>query len=141
MAFQALWIEIHSSKKNDINFCSIIYRQHIYPQHFLEYFTETLEQFVTWNKSVSIMVDFTIKSLRAMFMVVYSVYEVVHLPQPFASQREFIVTATLIDNILTNKIGVVTTRSNILSNTCDYYSHFCFLFFCFQNPALETDCA
>ena len=92
MAFQALWIEIHSSKKNDINFCGIIYRQHNSPYRFLEYFTETLEESVTSNKTVSIMVDFTIKSLRAMFMVVYSVNKGVHLPQPFASQCEFIVT-------------------------------------------------
>ena len=45
-------------------------------------------------------------------------------------------SATLIDNILTNKIGVRTTRSNILSNICYYYSHlFSDVFFFFQKPS------
>ena len=44
-------------------------------------------------------------------------------------------SATIIDNILTNKIGVGTTTSNILANICDYYSHFCFLISFFQKPS------
>ena len=43
------------------------------------------------NKAGSIMVDFSIRRLRAMFMTFYSVHKVVRLLQPFASQHELIV--------------------------------------------------
>ena len=63
-AFQALWIEIHSSQKCNI-ICGIVYRQHNSPQRFQEYFDETPEKVIASNKSVYIMGDFNINLLHA----------------------------------------------------------------------------
>ena len=63
-AFQALWIEIHSSQKCNI-ICGIVYRQHNSPQRFQEYFDETLEKLIASNKSVYVMGDFNINLLHA----------------------------------------------------------------------------
>ena len=50
-------------------------------------------------------------------------------------------SVTLIDNILTNKIVVKITRSNILCDILDYYSStvFLILFFFYKCPAQETN--
>ena len=63
-AFQALWIEIHSSSKCN-TICGIVYRQHNSPQRFQEYFYETLEKLIVSNKSAYIMGDFNINLLHA----------------------------------------------------------------------------
>ena len=79
----------------------------------------------SWDSSTVILLSsIGMRTFRATLMIFYSVHKVVHLPQQFASLREFIYiynnSATLIDNILTNKRYVDITRSNILSDICDF---------------------
>ena len=50
-AFQALWIEIHLSWQPNI-ICGVMYRQHNFPQQFLDYFDETLEKFSALNRPI-----------------------------------------------------------------------------------------
>ena len=128
-AFQALWIEIHSSQKCNI-ICGIVYRQHNSPQRFQEYFDETLEKLIASNKSVYIMGDFNINLLHA---------ESSHYAQEFLlSLQSFSFTptidkptrvhnssATLIDNILTNKVDANINSGNIVSDISDHFSQFC----------------
>ena len=40
-AYQALWVELHLPKKANI-ICGVVYRQHNSPEHFQEYFDETI---------------------------------------------------------------------------------------------------
>ena len=122
-AFQALWIEIHSSQKYNI-ICGIVYRKRNIPQRFQEYFDETLEKLIASNKSVYITGDFNINLLRA---------ESSHYAQEFLlSLQSFSFTptidkptrvhnnsATLIDNILTNKVDANITSDNIVSDICE----------------------
>ena len=68
-AFQALWIEIHSSQKCNI-ICGIVYRQHNSPQRFQEYFDETLEKLIASNKSVYVTGDLNINLIHAESYVV-----------------------------------------------------------------------
>ena len=128
-AFQALWIEIHSSQKCNI-ICGIVYRQHNSPQRFQGYFDETPDKVIASNKSVYIMGDFNINLLHA---------ESSHYAQEFLlSLQSFSFTptidkpirvhnssATLIDNILTNKVDANITRGNIVSDISDHFSQFC----------------
>ena len=63
-AFQALWIELSFvSKKNTI--CGIFYRQHNSPARFLEYFEQTLENFISTGKYVCVMGDFSLCLLKS----------------------------------------------------------------------------
>ena len=70
----------------------------------------------TWDSSTVILLSsIGMKTFRAKLMIFYSVHKVVYLPQLFASLREFVYiynnSATLIDNILTNKSYVdITSR-------------------------------
>ena len=55
-AFQALWVELHLTKKANI-ICSVVYRQHNSPEHFQEYFDETIEKLSTSGKKIIFMGD------------------------------------------------------------------------------------
>ena len=59
-AFQALWIEIHFTKKKNI-ICGIIYRQHNSPESFLGYFNEALDPVHTTpfsNENATVLLRF-----------------------------------------------------------------------------------
>ena len=128
-AFQALWIEIHSSQKCNI-ICGIVYRQHNSPQRFQEYFDETLEKLIASNKSVYIMGDFNINLLHAESSRYAQEFLLSLQSFPFTPTidkpiRVHNSSATLIDNILTNKFDANITRGNIVSNISHHFSQFC----------------
>ena len=77
-----------------------------------------------------------------MFMVVYSVNKGVHLPQPFASQREFIVTLPpSLTTFLPSKLVWELLEAKFYPMFAIIVPISVFSFFFFKNPALETDCA
>ena len=130
-AFQALWIEIQFSRKSNI-FCGIIYRQHNSPQRFQEYFALTLEKLISSNKSVYIMGDFNINLLHAetscyAYDFLLSLQSFSFIPTIDKPTRVYNNSATLIDNILTNKVDVKITSGNIISDIMisDDYLQFC----------------
>ena len=128
-AFQALWIEIHSSQKCNI-ICGIVYRQHNSPQRFQEYFDETLEKLIASNKSVYIMGDFNINLLHAESSRYAQEFLLSLQSFPFTPAidkpiRVHNSSATLIDNILTTKFDANITRGNIVSNISHHFSQFC----------------
>ena len=55
-AFQALWVELHLPKKANI-ICGVVYRQHNSPDHFQEYFDETIEKLSASGKKIIFMGD------------------------------------------------------------------------------------
>ena len=128
-AFQALWIEIQFSRKSNI-ICGMIYRQHNSPQRFLEYFDLTLEKLISSNKSVYIMGNFNINLLhvetyRYAYDFLLSLQSFSFIPTIDKPTRVCNNSATLIDNILTNKVDVKFTSGNIISDISDHYSQFC----------------
>ena len=128
-AFQALWIEIHSSQKCNI-ICGIVYRQHNSPQRFQEYFDETLEKLIASNKSVYIMGDFNINLLHAESSryaqeFLLSLQSFSFTPTIDKPTRVHNSSATLIDNILTNKVDANITSGNIVSDISDHFLRFC----------------
>ena len=117
-AFQALWIEIQFPRKSNI-ICGIIYRQHNSPQRFQEYFDLTLEKLISSNKSVHIT-----PRLPAMHFLL-SLQSFSFIPTIDKPTRVYNNSATLIDNIFTNKVDVKITSGNIISDISDHYSQFC----------------
>ena len=128
-AFQALWIEIHSLQKCNI-ICGIVYRKRNIPQRFQEYFDETVEKLIASNKSVYIMGDFNINLLHAessryaqeflLSLQSFSFTPIIDKPTRVHNN-----SATLIDNILTNKVDANITSDNIVSDISDHFSQFC----------------
>ena len=128
-AFQALWIEIQFSRKSNI-ICGIIYRQLNSPQRFQEYFDLTLEKLISSNKSVYIMGNFNIYLLHAetsryAYDFLLSLQSFSFIPTIDKPTHVYNNSATLIDNILTNKVDVKITSGNIISDISDHYSQFC----------------
>ena len=141
-AFQSLWIEIQLPQKSNIS-CGIIYRQHNSPKRFQEYFDDKLEKLITSNKSIYIMGDFNINLLHAETSCyaqdfLLSLQSFSFIPTIDKPTRVYNNSASLIDNILKNKVDVEITRGNIISDISDHYSQFCpaFLTILFrgQNP-------
>ena len=128
-AFQALWIEIHSSQKCNI-ICDIVYRRHNSLQRFQEYFDETLEKLIASSKSVYIMGDFNVnllhvESSRYAQEFLLSLQSFSFIPTIDKPTRVHNSSATLIDNILTNKVDANITSGNIVSDISDHFSQFC----------------
>ena len=118
-AFQSLWIEIQLPQKSSI-ICGIIYRQHNSPKRFQEYFDDKLERQITSNKSIYIMGDFNINLLQAKTSCyvqdfLLSLQSFLFIPTIDKLTRVYNNSATLIDNILTNKVDVEITSGNIIS--------------------------
>ena len=128
-AFQALWIEIHLSNRPNI-ICGIMYRQHNTPERFQEYFDETLEKFSTSNKSIFVMGDFNINLLGVetcnyAHNFLLSLQSFSLIPTIDKPTRVYKNAATLIDNILVNKLDAGIYSGNIVSDISDHYSQFC----------------
>jgi len=62
-AFQVFWVELHLPKKENI-VCGVDYRQHNSPEHFQEYFDETIEKLSTSGKKIIFMGDTNLNLLR-----------------------------------------------------------------------------
>ena len=137
-AFQSLWIEIQLPQKSNI-ICGIIYRQHNSPKRFQEYFDDKLERLITSNKSIYIMGDFNIDLLHAETSCyaqdfLLSLQSFSFIPTIDKPTRVYNNSATLIDNILTNKVDVEITSGNIISYISDHYSQFCISHNFIQRP-------
>ena len=125
-AFQSLWIEIQLPQKSNI-ICAIIYRQHNSPKRFQEYFDDKLERLITSNNSIYIMGDFNINLLHDETSCyaqdfLLSLQSFSFIPTIDKPTRVYNNSATLIDNILTNKVDVEITSGNIISDIRDHYS-------------------
>jgi len=127
-ALQALWIEIQFLRKSNI-ICGIMYRQHNSPQHFQEYFDLALEKLISSNISVYIMGDFNINLLHAKtshyLHDLFSLQSVSFIPTIDRPTHVYNNLATLIHNILTNKVDVKITSGNIISDISDYSLQLC----------------
>ena len=130
-AFQALWIELESLKGKNV-ICGVIYRQHNSPEQFQTYFDMTLERLGSTNKPIYVMGDFNIDLLKSetcdfshnflLSMQSYSFSPVIDKPTRVHNN-----SATLIDNILVNRIDVKLSSGNIVSDISDHYSQFCII--------------
>ena len=60
-AFQALWVELHLPKEAHI-ICGVVHRQHNSPEHFQEYFDQTIEKLNASGKKIIFMSDTNLKS-------------------------------------------------------------------------------
>ena len=137
-AFQVLWVEFLFEKKSNI-ICGIIYRQHNSPESFQAYFDEALERFSQSDKTIYIMGDFNINLLNAEtcnftkeFLSTLQSYS--FIPTIDKPTRVYSSSATLIDNIFTNKYCGKITSGNIISDISDHYSQFCL-----TESSCETD--
>ena len=130
-AFQALWIEIDFLHCKNI-ICGVIYRQHNSPEQFQTYFDSTLEKLSSLDKPIYIMGHFNIDLLKSesndfshnflISMQSYSFLPVIDKPS-----RVYNDSATLIDNILVNRLDSQLSSGNIVSDISDHFSQFCFI--------------
>ena len=130
-AFQALWIELEFLKDKNV-ICGVIYRQHNSPEQFQTYFDMTLERLSSTNKPIYVMGDFNIDLLKSetcdfshnflLSMQSYSFSPVIDKPTRVHNN-----SATLIDNILANRIDFKLSSGNIVSDISDHYSQFCII--------------
>ena len=111
-------------KKRDI-ICGVIYRQHNYPDKFLNYFDETLERLSNSSKSIYVMTDANINLLR--YETCKHAQSFLHILQSLCFSpidkptRVHNASATLIDNIYDAHI----LSGNIVSDVSDHFSQFC----------------
>ena len=63
-AFQALWIELQFAKQLNI-ICGVIYRQHHSAESFLDSFEEGVDRYSATGKSICLLGDLNINTLRA----------------------------------------------------------------------------
>ena len=95
----------------------------------------------SWNCSTAILSTSTdIKSLRAL-LIMFGALSCSFTPTIWKLGRVYRHSATLIDDILTNKSDVDITKSDILSDICNFFPSSVFDILSFKNPALETNCA
>ena len=83
---------------------------------FQEYFDETLEKFSTSKKSIFVMVEFNI-NLLGVETCNYAHNVLLSIDKP---TRVYKNTATLIDNILVNKMDAGIYSGNIVSDISDH---------------------
>ena len=111
-AFQASWIELEFLKgKNFI--CGVIYQQDNSPEQFQTYFDMTLERLSSTNKLIYVIGDFNIDLLKSetcdfshnflLSMQSYSFSPVIDKTTTVHNN-----SATLIDNILVNRIATLS---------------------------------
>ena len=137
-AFQALWIEVESLQGKNI-ICGVIYRQHNSPEKFQTYFDMTLERLSSSNKPIYIMGDFNIDLLKAetngfSHDFLLSIQSYSFLPLIDKPSRVYNNSATLIDNIIVNRLDGNLSSGNIISDISDHYSQFCFI----HSPPLRS---
>ena len=130
MDYNFSFIGIQFSWKSNV-ICGIIYRQHNSPHCFQEYFDLTLEKLISSNKSVYIMGDFNINLLHdetscCAYNFLLSLQSFSFIPTIDKPMHVYNNSATLINNILTNKVDVKINSGNIISDISNHYSQFCF---------------
>ena len=137
-AFQALWIELQFVKQSNI-ICGVIYRQHHSVERFLDYFEEAVDGYSAAGKPICLLGDVNINILLAQtcnyaqqFLDCLQSYAL--LPTTDKPTRVCNNSATLIDNIFTNKFSEYFASGNIVSDITDHFSQFCI----FQSSILTS---
>ena len=128
-AFQALWVEIHMKNAANI-ICGVLYRQHNSPELFQKYFEETLENLSPSGKPIYIMTDANIDLLHCnsckyaqdFLCTLQSLSLMPTIDKPTRVHRN---SASLIDNIFTNKIDNEIISGNLISDISDHFVQFC----------------
>ena len=128
-AFQALWVEIHFTNAANI-ICGVIYRQHNSPETFLKYFEETVENLSISGKPIYIMSDTNLNLLhfnscnyvQDFLFTLQSLNLTPTIDKPTRVHRN---SATLIDNIFTNKVEENIISGNLISDVSDHFAQFC----------------
>ena len=128
-SFQALWVEIHFTNAANI-ICGVIYRQHNSPETFLKYFEETIENFIISGKPIYIMSDTYLNLLHFnscnyvenFLLTLQSLNLTPTIDKPTRVHRN---SATLIDNIFTNKVEENIISGNLSSDVSDHFAQFC----------------
>ena len=135
--FQALWIELQFVKQSNI--CGVIYRQHNSVERFLDYFEEAVDRYSATGKPICLLGDVNINILVAQtcnyaqqFLDCLQSYAL--LPTIDKPTRVRNNSATLIDNIFTNKFSEYFASGNIVSDITDHFSQFCI----FQSSTLTN---
>jgi len=128
-AFQALWLEIQLPKKPNV-ICGVIYRQHNSPERFLTYFEQTIERIISAGKTILVLGDMNINILKAETCryaqrFLNSLQSYYLLPTIDKPTRVYNNSATLIDNIFTNKLDNNFLSGNIVSDLTDHFTQFC----------------
>ena len=123
-AFQALWIELQFAKQSNI-ICGVIYRQHNSVERFLDYFEEAVDRYSATGKPICLLGDVNINFLRAQtcsyaqqFLNCLQSYAL--LPTIDKPTGVYNNSATLIDNIFTNKFSEYFASGNIVSDITDH---------------------
>ena len=130
-AYQALWIEISFEKQKNV-ICGIIYRQHNSPDHFLEYFNETIEKLTSTGKTVYLLGDFNLCLLKTetsqysqdFLLALQTCYLLPTIDKPTRVHKT---SASLIDNIFVTDPEKVLISGNIITDVSDHFSQFCIL--------------
>ena len=130
-AFQALWVQIEVSPKRNV-LCCVTYRQHNSPESFLDYFEDALVRFSATGKPIYVLGDININILRAKtckysqkFLSCLQSFAL--MPTIDKPTRVYSNSATLIDNIFTNKLDDYFASGNIVSDITDHFSQFLIL--------------
>ena len=109
--------------------CGVIYRQHNSVERFLDYFEEAVDRYSATGKPICLLSDVNINILRAQtcnyaqqFLDCLQSYAL--LPTIDKPTRVCNNSATIIDNIFTNKFSEYFSSGNIVSDITDHFSHF-----------------
>ena len=99
-------------------------------ERFLDYFEEAVDRYSATAKPICLLGDVNINILRAQtcnyaqqfldFLQSYALFPTIDKPT-----RVYNNSATLIDNIFTNKSSEYFARGNIVSDITDDFSQFC----------------
>ena len=129
--FQALWVTIHFTNQSDI-ICGVTYRQHNYPDKFLNYFDETLERLSISGKTIYIMMNANINLLRYETCkyaksFLHTLQSLCFSPTIDKPTRVHNASVTLINNIFVNNVNYDAhiLSGNIFSDISDHFSQFC----------------
>ena len=108
----------------------LIYRQHNTPEQFQKYFDETIENLCAIGKPIFLMSDTNINLLRSSTCnyarnFLFSLQSLMFTPTIDKPTRVHRSSATLIDNIFTNKLDNEIISGNIISDISDHFTQFC----------------
>ena len=128
-AFQALWVEIHFTNAANI-VCGVIYRQHNSPETFLKYFEETIENLSFSGKPIYITSDTNLNllhfnSCNYVQDFLFTLQSLNLTPTIDKPTRVYRNSATLIDNIFTNKVEENIISGNLITDVSDHFKQFC----------------
>ena len=122
--FQALWVEIHFTNATNI-ICGAIYRQHNSPETFLKYFEETARSKPIYTMSDTNLNLLHFDSCNYVQDFLFNLQSLNLTPTIDKPTRVHQNSATLIDNIFTNKVEENIISGNLISDVSDHFAQFC----------------